>query len=268
MPQDVSRLDSQLHIGPRTGGIGTRRIALLEAIGNTGSITAAAKAVGLSYKGAWDAVNAINNLAETPLVERSTGGAGGGGTHLTDRGTRLVRTYRAAEEEQARFLERLNRRLSHLAGELNLMERLAMQTSARNQLLGTVTEITRGTVNAEVDIQLAGGDCLTAVITVASADNLGLEIGIPVTALIKASWMIVAAGDMADAGLSTRNRLVGAVAAITRDDVASEVTLELPGGATLAAVITRESADSLGLSVGHTATALFKASSVILAPAN
>lgn len=268
MIHDVSQLDSQLHIGPQTGGIGARRVALLEAIETTGSITAGARAVGLSYKGAWDAVNAINNLAETPLVQRNTGGSGGGGTYLTERGHRLVRTYRAAEEEQARFLEQLNRRLSHLADDFNLMERLAMQTSARNQLLGTVTEVTRGAVNAEVAIELAGGDSLTAVITVASADNLGLETGLSVTALIKASWMIIAAGDMADAGLSTRNRLVGTVEAITLDDVASEVTVKLPGGATLAAVITRESADSLDLSVGNTATVLFKASSVILGQAN
>lgn len=269
MQSDVSQLDGQLHLGPRTGGIGARRIALLEAIGKTGSITAAAKAVGLSYKGAWDAVNAANNLADAPLVERSTGGAGGGGTRLTARGERLVATYRAAEAEQTRFLEQLNRRLAHLAGDdLNLMERLAMQTSARNQLLGQVTNITRGAVNAEVDLELAGGDRLAAVITNASADNLGIEPGVSITALIKASWVIVAAGDMSAERLSTRNRLVGTVASVIRDDVAAEITLRLPGGAVLAAVITRESADSLQLAEGDTATALFKASSVILAQAN
>ncbi|MGN8159947.1 TOBE domain-containing protein [Salinisphaera sp. SWV1] len=269
MASDVSRLDGQLHLGPRTGGIGARRIALLEAIGYTGSITAAAKAVGLSYKGAWDAVNAANNLSDTPLVERSTGGVGGGGTRLTERGHRLVATYRAAEAEQARFLAQLNRRLAHLAGDdLNLMERLAMQTSARNQLLGRVTAVTRGAVNVEVDLELAGGDRLAAVITNASADNLGIEPGVAITALIKASWLIVAAGDMSDSRLSTRNRLVGTVESVIRDDVASEVTLRLPGGATLAAVITRESADTLALAEGDTATALFKASSVILAQAD
>ncbi|HET7314505.1 TOBE domain-containing protein [Salinisphaera sp.] len=267
MTSRISQLGGQLHVGPRTGGIGERRIALLEAIDRTGSITAAAKTVGLSYKGAWDGVNAANNLSETPLVERSAGGAGGGGTQLTARGQRLVATYRAAQAEQMRFLEQLNRRLAHLAGDdLNLMERLAMQTSARNQLLGRVTGLTRGAVNAEVDIELAGGDRLAAVITNASADNLGLEPGVPITALIKASWLIIAAGDMSAARLSTRNRLVGTVEAITRDDVASEITLRLPGGATLAAVITRKSAVALDLSEDDAATALFKASSVILAP--
>lgn len=269
MKPDVSRLDGQLHLGPRTGGIGARRVALLEAIGTTGSITAAAKAVGLSYKGAWDAVNAANNLADTPLIERTTGGAGGGGAHLSERGQRLVATYRAAEAEQTRFLAQLNRRLAHLAGDdLTLMERLAMQTSARNQLLGRVTNITRGGVNAEVDLELAGGDRLAAVITQASADNLGIEPGVSITALIKASWLIVAAGDLSATRLSTRNHLVGVVESVIRDDVAAEITLRLPGGAILAAVITRESADTLALAAGDTATALCKASSVILAQAD
>ena len=143
-----------------------------------------------------------------------------------------------------------------------------MQTSARNQLLDTVKAVTRSTVNAEVDIELTGGDALTAVITTASADNLGLDTGVAVTALIKASWVIVAAGDLSAAKMSTRNRLVGTVESITVDDVASEITLKLPGGAALAAVITRDSANSLRLAQGDTATALFKASSVILAQGN
>ncbi len=269
MPDDASHLDSHLHIGPRSGGIGERRIALLEAIGATGSLTRAAQRVGLSYKGAWDAINAINNLADTPLVRRNTGGARGGGTTLTERAVALVRTYRAAEAEQQRFLEQLNRRVASLSGDdLNLMERLAMQSSARNQLIGRVTAIKRSSVNAEITIEVAGGDTLVAMITEASADNLGLAVGVTVTALIKASWLIVAAGDLSHARLSSRNRLVGTVARITRDTVASELTLRLPGGAHLAATITRESADALGLAEGDTATALFKASSVIVSPAD
>lgn len=265
MTDDVSQLESQLRIGPARGAIGAQRIALLEQIGAAGSLSTAARTVGLSYKGAWDAVNAINNLAEQPLVERSAGGAGGGNSRLTARGRQLVRTYRAAEEEQARFLERLNRRVRHLEDDMHLMERLAMLTSARNQLLGQVTALRHAAVNTEVEIALAGGDHLTAVITRASADNLGLENGVTITALIKASWVVVAAGDLSQAKLSTRNRLVGTVESLTLDDVASEVVIRLPGGATLAAVITRESADAMGLAEGDTATALFKASSVILA---
>ena len=74
--------------GQKLGG--QDRVELLSAIAAHGSITAAAKAVGISYKGAWDAIEAMNNLAGEPLLERVAGGKGGGGTRLTSRGTQLV----------------------------------------------------------------------------------------------------------------------------------------------------------------------------------
>ncbi|WP_154584450.1 winged helix-turn-helix domain-containing protein, partial [Bordetella pertussis] len=67
---------------------GQHRIDLLAQIEATGSISAAARAAGMSYKGAWDAIDAMNNLAGEPLVLRSAGGRGGGGTRLTDRARR------------------------------------------------------------------------------------------------------------------------------------------------------------------------------------
>ena len=265
MSDSDAHLDSHLRIGGTRTMIGGARIALLEQIAATGSISAAAKAAGLSYKAAWDAVAAMNNLADTALVERVTGGVGGGGSRLTERGARLVRTYRAAEAEQARFMVRLNRRVRHLTDDMDLMGRLAMTTSARNQLFGHVEQITHGRVNTEVEVGLRGGDRLAAIVTRTSADNLGLEIGVPITALVKASWVIVAAGDLSSTRLSARNRLAGTVASVTTDDVSGEIVIRLPGGMTLAATVTRDSSDTLGLEAGDTATALFKASSVILA---
>ena len=69
------------------------RISLLERIGETGSITRAAKAVGISYKTAWEAVDVMNNMSGGALVESATGGKGGGGTHLTSAGKKLIQTY-------------------------------------------------------------------------------------------------------------------------------------------------------------------------------
>ena len=74
-----------LRAGQQTLG-GAARIALLAAIRDTGSITSAAKAVGISYKAAWDAVDTMNNLAGEPLVMRAVGGKGGGATSLNRRG--------------------------------------------------------------------------------------------------------------------------------------------------------------------------------------
>ena len=81
-----------------------QRIALLAQIAELGSITRAAKAVGISYKGAWDAIDELNNLAERPLVERSVGGKGGGGARLTAEGERLLALYRRLEALQAQVL--------------------------------------------------------------------------------------------------------------------------------------------------------------------
>lgn len=268
MSDIFGELEGQLRIGTRQATIGARRIALLEQIDATGSISAAARALGLSYKGAWDAVNALNNLADAPLVTRATGGAGGGGSVLSARARQMVHIYRAAEQEQHRFLARLNRRVSYVQDDIDLIGRLGMTSSARNQLTGEVRRLELGSVNAEAEIALRGGETLTAVITRTSAENLGLTRGAPVTALIKASWVMVAAGDATHSLLSARNQLAGTVETVTRNEVNGEIVIRLPGGNTLVAVVTRESADALDLSSGDTATAIFKASSVILAQAD
>ena len=80
----VHRLRGKLEVDTEFGTfLGDTRIRLLEAIDQHGSISQAAKAVPISYKAAWDAVDAMNNLADQPLVVRSTGGKNGGGTQLT-----------------------------------------------------------------------------------------------------------------------------------------------------------------------------------------
>ncbi|WP_322104641.1 TOBE domain-containing protein [Paraburkholderia sp. J41] len=254
---------------------GAARIALLDAIRATGSITGAAKAVGMSYKGAWDAIDAMNNLAGEPLVLRATGGKGGGGTTLTPRALRLIDTFQTIEREHRRFLERAAQVLGERApnadeGEggferdLDLLGRFAMRTSARNQLFGTVSGIVRGAVNDEVSVALPGGETLVATITHDSAAALGLAAGAPVVALVKATSVVLVA-DAADAArLSARNRLSGVVEVVRRGAVNAEVSLALAGGAVLAAIVTEASVAALGLEEGKAATAVFKASSVLL----
>jgi molybdate transport system regulatory protein len=259
------QLQANLSLGSRSGlQAGEQRIALLEAIAATGSITQAAKTVGLSYKGAWDAVEAMNNLADSALVERAAGGRGGGGTLLTEAGAALVRSYRAAAEEHLHFVDALNRRLKESSGDLQLLRRLTMKTSARNQLWGRVIRIAGGAVNDEVEIEIRGGDRIVAVITHESAEQLALKVGSDAVALIKASWVILGVDDGAKLKLSTRNQLAGTVKALTPGAVNTEVTIDLRGGNTLAAVVTNTSAQNLALKPGSAVTALFKASSVIV----
>lgn len=242
---------------------GSNRVELLAAIGQSGSITAAAKAVGLSYKAAWDAIDTMNNLAGEALVERVTGGKGGGGTRLTARGVQLVDNFRTIEQVHNDFLQRLNLQAGELADDFALFSRFKMKTSARNQFFGTVKRVVQGAVNDEVELEIAGGQAIVAIVTRESAENLGLAPGRQAFALIKSSSVIVMT-DGAGARLSARNQLAGQVARLTRGAVNSEVVIELAGGGSMAATITNESVDALGLQEGAAATALFKASSVIL----
>lgn len=264
IPRPVaSDLQASLHLALHGSSLGgPRRMRLLAEIGGTGSIRKAAQAAGLSYKGAWDAVQAMNNLAAEPLVEKAVGGKGGGGARLTARAEQLLRQYTQLEQEHTAVLSRLN---NESAGQdLRVLGRLLMNTSARNQFAGRVRRITRGAVNDEVELEIAGGARICAVITRESTRALGLKKGSDAVALVKASWILLAAGDIAEMKLSARNQLRGTVGAITRGAVNSEVVLEIPGGASVVAVVTNASVKSLGLKTGSTALALFKASSVIL----
>jgi molybdate transport system regulatory protein len=271
-PHDALELGGSVwfQAGTRTLG-GAARIALLAAIGETGSITSAAKAVGISYKGAWDAIDTMNNLAGEPLVVRLTGGKGGGGTTLTPRALKLIETFRAVEREHRRFLERASAAIGEgFATDWDLIGRIGVKTSARNQFYGTVSAIERGTVNDEVSLALPGGHTIVAVLTHESTEALGLAVGVAAFALIKASWVVllVAGDDDTDGNaplkLSARNQLRGTVESVKHGAVNAEVSLGLEGGAVITAVVTNGSVDTLGLQEGASAVAVFKASSVIL----
>ena len=108
-----------------------------------------------------------------------------------------------------------------------------------------------------------GGARVVAVVTRDSTEQLGLRPGATAFALIKASSVMLAT-DLGDVRLSARNQLAGTITAVTPGAVNTEVVLDIGGGATVAAVVTQTSAQALGLKVGGSATALFKASSVIL----
>jgi molybdate transport system regulatory protein len=243
--------------------LGEKRIALLESIDALGSITKAAKAVGLSYKGAWDAVDAVENLAERPVVSRATGGHSGGGSRLTDYGRELVALYRDLESGHRRVLTQLDSEHRDAARLDSLLRAITMKTSARNQLRGKVTAVRKGAVNADVTIDLGDGLEIVANITMDAVNELGLDRGREALALIKASFVMLATGDVAN--VSTRNRLRGTVAGIARGPVNSEVKVKLAGTRTLVAVISSQSAADMKLSTGADVHALINASHVIVA---
>ena len=84
-------LDRETRIGPG-------KIELLETIAACGSISAAGREMGMSYRRAWDLVEALNQVFGKPVVVRQVGGKSGGGAHLTALGLALVAHYRAIEQ--------------------------------------------------------------------------------------------------------------------------------------------------------------------------
>jgi molybdate transport system regulatory protein len=88
--------------------LGKGRIKLLKLIDKYGSISKAAKEMKMSYKAAWDAVDIINSLSQKPVVEKQSGGKGGGGTYLTEYGKQLIRDFENLENDVKEFRKKLN----------------------------------------------------------------------------------------------------------------------------------------------------------------
>ncbi|HEX7855804.1 MAG TPA: LysR family transcriptional regulator [Sphingobium sp.] len=78
--------------------MGPGKASLLEAIGREGSISAAGRALGMSYRRTWMLVDTMNRCWATPLVETAAGGTQGGGARLTDLGHEILDRYRALEQ--------------------------------------------------------------------------------------------------------------------------------------------------------------------------
>lgn len=240
--------------------VGLERVALLEAVGELGAISAAAKRLGLSYKGAWDGVQALNNLFDAPLIVANAGGKSGGAAVVTPRGHAVIKAFREVEREIGAALARLEAGLATPSQDLgDLFWSLGLRTSARNALRGTVARIEDDEVTARVVLALGDGVEVMSVITRRSRDELGLEVGKPAMALIKSSFVVLAGESAVASGV---NHLAGVV--VDREDGAnaSEVRLALAAGKTLVATV---SGPATVPPVGDRVVAIIEPSNVILA---
>lgn len=210
-------------------GQSDKRIAILRQIGAGGSISQAARSVGVSYKAAWQALDTLTNLAGVALVERVVGGAGGGGARLTPAGQELLDAADAMHRARAEVVASLQPG----GGAHAAAARLQLRTSMRNQWPCTVQEMqTQGQI---VRVLLRGADepahglVMCARITRESAELLGLAPGVAVQALCKATAVRVqAAGAVHEAGI---NQWPGRVTRVARGALGDEVAAELASGA-------------------------------------
>ncbi len=241
---------------------GKGRIELLEQIARHGSISKAAKSMKMSYKAAWDAVNEMNSLSKEPIVAKETGGRGGGGTRLTEKGYEYIRIYKEISSLQQRLFDLLSgqadefERLSLISG------RLTLQTSARNQFRGKVVAVEYKEVECQVELDIGEYENIRSLITSRSAKKMGVKRGEELFALIKSSWVKVV-GKASQNGVS--NLLEARVDSIKDDGKFTEVELGLKGGASIVSVMESEFAAKERLKEGDSAYAVFHPSDVILA---
>ncbi|UPT78176.1 TOBE domain-containing protein [Sulfurovum sp. XGS-02] len=238
-----------------------KRIELLHAIEEHGSISKAAKAVPMSYKSAWEAVDTMNALSPEPIVCRETGGKDGGGTTITAYGQQLLKNYAVLKEEHGRFLTRLSELTDIESGSFKTIGRLAMQISARNQIQAEVVSIDSQNVNANIFLKLKSGKELLSTITKEAVENLHIDKDQTVVAIFKSNTVLLtkSAGEK-----SNENRLEGIVSKIDKDVENTKVLVDIGDHDTIVSVIPTAVLDKMELIEGSSVIAMIKANDIMI----
>jgi molybdate transport system regulatory protein len=111
----MTRIRLHIHLG-EAHSLGPGKISLLEAVRDHGSISAAARALGMAYRHAWELIDDLNQGFDAPVVETASGGRSGGGARITPFGEELIRRYRATEQATRRIVDRELAALERQAG--------------------------------------------------------------------------------------------------------------------------------------------------------
>ncbi len=240
--------------------LGSGRIELLERIDQTGSINAAAKDMKMSYKAAWERINGMNALADQPLIERLTGGRGGGGTKLTPYARELIATFHRFNELHRQFIDRFSEAGNDPERLARILSRTFLTTSARNQLPAIVKEIQTNGLHTTLTLTLQGDDTLLSTITAKSVENMGLAIGCDTYAIIKSSDIKILTNP--PSSNTADNILIGTIESLESAGDNVEIVLRLNGGTLLIAL---EKQDILkNLHIGMTTFAVISPLHIII----
>lgn len=244
-----------------------KRIEILRLIAISGSISQAARQARVSYKAAWQAIDTLTNLAGVVLVERAVGGAGGGGASITQAGRQLLAVSGRLAESRKQVLDEAHaRNRNALTPSLAVpaLSHIGVRTSMRNQLPCLIERIEATGQMVRISLRLAGDSRLVSRITKASAELLGLEKGLAVLALCKATAVRVEAQVNGKAALpapSGNQPLSGQVIRISRGATGDEVSMQLDGGLQLVGF----AAAGSGLKSKNRVNALIDESAVVIA---
>jgi len=205
-----------------------KRIEILRLVGQSGSISQAARDAKISYKAAWQAIDTLTNLAGVVLVERAVGGQGGGGANITPAGQKLLSIANLLNDSRQQLFASFNADELSLPGALPVLSGMNLRTSMRNQLPCRIAKIEVQGQVARVHLELAGGAKLVSRITKASAELLTLKKNLEVLALCKATAVSVALKQPLQAGGASKlQALTGSAVRISRGKFGDEISLQL-----------------------------------------
>jgi len=154
---------------------------LLRYIGETSSLSKAAKRCGISYRNAWGRVKQVERTTGKRMVETRVGGAKGGGATLTSDGAELLKEFR-----------RVRRYLFDALDDREFWGQASYKLSARNRLRARVTRVQKGSITAQVKMMMLEPAALTSIISNDSVDDLALKEGDEVEAIVKSTEVIIA----------------------------------------------------------------------------
>ena len=257
------KIDAYLML--RSGGrllVGRDRIRLLEAVAEHGSISKAAKATGISYKTAWEAVDAINNLLPTPAFVTRTSGRVGGAAEMTDEGRRLITVFHRLEDHLAKISsliaeEGLEDIGDALLGRPGSRYRRGTFSTPRWSAFDAGRSTSKSSSKSRTTI------VIHATITNAATEQLGLAPGRKALAFVKAPFVRLVSAE--EASSLRRNLFRGSVIRRIDAEVHSEVQIDLANGKTIVAVVPRHQVEDLGIAEGSDAAATFEPDHVIIA---
>jgi len=154
---------------------------ILEAIKKEKSISKAARTIGMSYRYVWNYLAKAEKIVGEPIVERFRGGKDGGGAQLNSMGESLLKEYLRVEGY-----------VSGILGDEEYWEAVGLKISARNRLKGVVKGVEKGDVVAKVKLEISRPATITALISREAVEDLRIETGDKVEAVIKATEVMIA----------------------------------------------------------------------------
>ena len=153
---------------------------LLRRISETNSLTEAAKLLGISYRNAWDRINRMESRTGKKILESKAGGATGGSSRLTPDGLALFREFR-----------RIRKYLFNALDDRVSAENVGYKLSARNRIGAKITGIEKGDITSLIKMVTANPVVLTSIISKEAVDDLGLQTGDEVEAIIKSTEVMI-----------------------------------------------------------------------------